>query len=171
AAVGPGSYNFLDSLYLLSTLSGDTVGVSGGALITDARQIDNYVRWGLGAQYHPTARSTLAADYSRFTSERLVDGVMWAPDYRTLRVGGEYQLSERVAVRAGYARLSQDEDRNKLIDKREGHEITLGLGYTRDGRKSMELVYLTGNFTSDFADPSHLEVQERGLHLYGRLSF
>ncbi|MBI5837225.1 MAG: hypothetical protein HZB25_08275 [Candidatus Eisenbacteria bacterium] len=170
-AVGPGSYNFLDSLYLASTPAGDSVGVSAAALVSDASRVEKYVRWGVGAQVHPSPVSTVTADYIRYTADLQVNGMGRSPETREIRVGGEYVFSGKLAVRAGYLMLKLDEDRNGTIDKRDGHQVTFGLGYTRDGKKSLELVYLTGNSKSDFADPSHLEIREQGLQLYGRMSF
>jgi predicted porin len=170
-AVGVGSYNYLDSLYLMDTPEADSVGVSPAALVGNASRVNDYVKWGMGGQYHPNPRATLAVDYSRYTADLKLDGVGVGPDYRTLRVGGEYTFPKGYAIRAGYVHLKLDEDRNKLIDKRQGHQLTFGLGYTKDSRKSLELVYLTGDTKSDVADPSHLEVRERGLNLYGRVNF
>ncbi len=170
-AVGPGSYNFLDSLYLVNTPSADSVGVAAGALVKDGWRVEKFVRWGLGAQTHPTPASTVAADFVRYTADLDLDGIARSPETREIRVGGEYEVSKQLKIRAGYASLMQDVDRNGQIDKTSGHQITLGLGYTRDGKKSLELVYLTGNFKSDFADPSNLEVREHGLQLYGRMTF
>ena len=170
--VGAGSFNYLDSLYLQNSALEDSIGISGGPLIDNGNDVADYVQWTLGAQVHPNPSSTVAADFSRYTASQLTNSVPSSPDYKYFRVGGEYVFQGRLAVRAGYNRIMEDDDRNNpQIDKRKGHEVSLGLGYTPQARRDLELVYLTGNLNSDFADPSHRIVQEHGLRLYGRMFF
>ena len=170
-AAGPGSYNYFDSLFLNNTAAAESLGVSPGPLVGQAFTLNKYIQWGAGAQYHPNLKSTVTAEFSRYTSDLTLNDEGRSPERKTYRAGGEYLVQPKLAVRAGYALIRDNADRNKLIDKTRNHQISFGLGYAPSPRRDLELVYLTGNTKSDFPDPSQREVRERGLHLYARVLF
>lgn len=171
AAFGPGSYNYMDSIYLANTGAADSLGVTAVQLVDDAVRVADYVQWGAGVQVHPFAGATLSGDFSRYTAALELSTGPRSPEVKTVRAGAEYWVTPRVALRAGYVQQDENDNRDNFIDKRQGHQLSFGLGYSVPERLDLDFVYVSGNLKSDFVDPSHREVREQGLRLYGRRFF
>ena len=166
AATGLTSYNHMDSIYLANSPAADTLGVTPAQAVDDLTQITDYVEWGVGIQLHPFPGATLVGDFTRYTASQDLTAGPRSPEVKTFRMGAEYRVIAQVALRAGYGSQLENDDRNSLVDMRQGHRVSFGLGYSIPERISVDLDYLTGNLKSDFTDPSHREIRERGLRLY-----
>lgn len=171
AANGLGSYNYMDSIYLANTSAAESLGVTASQLVDDGVKVTDYVQWGVGAQLHPFSGATLGVDFTRYTAALELSTGPRSPEVKSVRAGAEYRVTPQVALRAGYVTQTENDDRNNFIDKRQGHQLSFGLGYSVPERLDLDFVYVSGNLKSDFVDPSQREVREQGLRLYGRKFF
>ncbi len=119
----------------------------------------------VGAAYKPNSKLSLEADFCYFgwsvfeeveikfpESQILATSVLEENYDNTwqIRVGGEYWVSDKFAVRAGYIfdkTPAPTETVNPLLPDADRHDIGLGIGYKLNNQLNLDVSYLSVNFT------------------------